>query len=243
MFVQQMGRMQQLLKSLQQKPLAPTHILSALQAELANLVSIYTSYKPLILLATQLLRREPTFDGMSTFNKCARRNLLPFLGGALSWFTETATTKDVRSIKNRINQLIAMQHQQQETLVHIISILNVTRYTNQVNRQHMNLVKEVVERTQQDITTYYNISSSLYIHLDYQQIVLHIHSILANLRDSLYYMRQMAMHVMDDIDAATTGILSLHALPVENLQKILTHIGEALPSTMHLPVSSEDTLL
>ena len=49
------------------------------------------------------------------------------------------------------------------------------------------------------------------------------------------------MHVMDYIDAATTGILSPDVLPVEDLQKILTHIEEALPSTMHLPVSSEDT--
>ena len=64
MFVQQTGRMLQLLNSLQQKPLAPTYILSALQVELGNLDSIYTSYKPLILTATQELRREPTFDGM-----------------------------------------------------------------------------------------------------------------------------------------------------------------------------------
>ena len=200
MFVQQMGRMQQLLNTLQQTPLAPTYILSALQAELANLDSISTSYKPLILTATLLLRREPTFDGMSTFNKHTKRSLLPFLGDALRWLTGTATTKDVRNIKNRVNQPIAMQYQQQEILVYIISILNVTRYATQVNRQHINLVIEAVERTHQDITTLYNITSSLYAHLNYQQIVLHICSILANLRDSLYYMRQVAMHVIDYID-------------------------------------------
>ena len=33
-----------------------------LQVELANLDSIYTSYKLLILTATQLLMREPTFN-------------------------------------------------------------------------------------------------------------------------------------------------------------------------------------
>ena len=98
-----------------------------------------------------------------------------------------------------------------------------------------------VERTYQDVTMLYNITSSLYTSLNYQQIVLHIHSILANLRDSVYYMRQVAMHVMDYIDAAMTGILSPHVLPVEDLEKMLTHIEEALPSTMHLPVSSEDT--
>ena len=50
------------------------------------------------------------------------------------------------------------------------------------------------------------------------------------------------MHVMDYIDTAMTAILSPHALPVEDLQKMIIHIEEALPSTMHLPVSSEDTL-
>ena len=50
------------------------------------------------------------------------------------------------------------------------------------------------------------------------------------------------MHTMDYIDTATTGILSLHVPAVEYLRKKLLHIKEALLSTMHLPVSSEDTL-
>ena len=50
------------------------------------------------------------------------------------------------------------------------------------------------------------------------------------------------MHTMHYIDAATTGIISPHVLPVEDLRKVLLHIAEALPLTMHLPVSSEDTL-
>ena len=45
------------------------------------------------------------------------------------------------------------------------------------------------------------------------------------------------MHVMDYRDAATTGILSHNVLPVEDLWKMLIHIEEALPSTMHLPFS------
>ena len=44
------------------------------------------------------------------------------------------------------------------------------------------------------------------------------------------------------VDAATTGILSPHVLPVEDLRKMLLHIEETLPSTMHLPISSEDAL-
>ena len=68
-----------------------------------------------------------------------------------------------------------------------------------------------------DDTTPFNITSSIYIHINYQQIPLHIHSILGNLRDSLYYMRQIAMHMLDYIDTATTGILSPHVLPVDDL--------------------------
>ena len=50
------------------------------------------------------------------------------------------------------------------------------------------------------------------------------------------------MHTMDYIDAATTGILSPHVLPVEGLHEMLIHINIVLPSTMHLPESSDDTL-
>ena len=47
---------------------------------------------------------------------------------------------------------------------------------------------------------------------------------------------------MDYIDVATTGTLSLHILPIMDLKSRLSHIKETLPSTLHLPVSSEDTL-
>ena len=151
-------------------------------------------------------------------------------------------TKDVTSIMQKVNQLISTQHSQQETLVHVISILNVTRYATQVNRQPMNIVMNAAEKTHQDVTTLYNFIHSLYSSLSYQQIVLHVCPILANLRDSLYYMREVALHTIDYIDATTTEILSPHVLPVEDLRKMLLHIEETLPSTMHLPISSEDAL-
>ena len=47
---------------------------------------------------------------------------------------------------------------------------------------------------------------------------------------------------MDYVDAATTGILLPHVLPVEDLRKMLLHIEETLPSTVYLPISSEDVL-
>ena len=76
---------------------------------------------------------DPSFDGNSSNNKHVRRSLLPFLGDALSWHTGTATTKDINSIKMRVNQLLEAQSMQQEAIVHIVSILNVTRYAAQVN--------------------------------------------------------------------------------------------------------------
>ena len=42
---------------------------------------------------------------------------------------------------------------------------------------------------------------------------------------------------MDYIDAATMGTVSAHILPI-----MLSHIEDTVPSTLHLPVSSEDTL-
>ena len=47
---------------------------------------------------------------------------------------------------------------------------------------------------------------------------------------------------MDYINATTTGILSPHLLPVQDLRNMLKYIEDTLPSTMHLPISSEDTL-
>ena len=50
------------------------------------------------------------------------------------------------------------------------------------------------------------------------------------------------MHAMDYFDAAMTGTVSPHVLPIMDLKKILMHIEETLLPTLDLPVSSEDTL-
>ena len=99
--------------------------------------------------AMKLLQTNPSFDGQSQPHICHRRSLLPFLGDALRWLTGTATTKDINNIKMWINQLIAMQSLQQETLVHIISILNITRYAAQVNRHSINILMDVARATSQ----------------------------------------------------------------------------------------------
>ena len=125
-FNRQLIRTHQLLQFLSQQPLAPTQLMSTLHVELSNIDDVYNSCKPTIISAINLLNINPSFDGKSQSHPCHKRSLLPFLGDALRWLTGTATTKDVYSIKARINKLIAPQSLQQETLVHIISILNVT---------------------------------------------------------------------------------------------------------------------
>ena len=130
---------------------------------------------------------------------------------------------------------------QQEAIVHIVSILNITRYTTQVNQQHINIMMDRVDETVQDINNLYNITTSLATSLSYYQLVLHIRSVLANLQDLLSYIRTVSMHIIDYIDVAPTGTLSPHILPIMDLKQMLSHIEETLLSTMHLPVSSADT--
>ena len=47
---------------------------------------------------------------------------------------------------------------------------------------------------------------------------------------------------MDYIDAATSGTLSAHVLPILDLQRMLQCIADTLPPMLHLPISPKDTL-
>ena len=47
---------------------------------------------------------------------------------------------------------------------------------------------------------------------------------------------------MEYINAATSGTLSPHVLPVIDLQRMLQHIADTLPAMLHVPISPEDTL-
>ena len=159
-FNRQLAKTQQLPHFLDQQPSALTQLLSTLQAELTNIEDIYNSCKPTIISAINLLQTNPSFDGQSQSHIHHRRSLLPFLGDALRWLTGTATTKDINSIKTQINQLIATQSSQQETLVHVISILNITRYAAQVNRHGFNILMDVAEATSHDINNLYNLTTA-----------------------------------------------------------------------------------
>ena len=43
--------------------------------------------------------------------------------------------------------------------------------------------------------------------IKYQQIYIYLCTILAYLRDSLTYMSQVTIHILDYVDAATTNVL------------------------------------
>ena len=175
-------------------------------------------------------------------NPWPKRSLLPFLGDALKWLIGTATTRGVWETKQCVNQLIQEQTKEQETLVHVISILNVTRYAAQVNRQKLNEIIDALQGSNEDLSRLFNITEDLTQHISYQQMYIYMHTILSYCRDSLTYIRQVATHVMDYVDAATTSILSSDIFPVEDLRNMLRHIESELPSTMHLPISLDDTL-
>ena len=224
----------QLLWFLDQHSSAPTQLLSTLQLELSNIKDIYNSGETTITSAIKLLQ-----SNQPQTHICCRRSLLPFLGDALSWLTGTATTKDIHSIKTRINQLIATQASQHYTLVHIVSILNITRYATQVNRHSINTLMDAVRTTSHDINNLYNLTTSLTTNINFHQMILHIRSVFANLCDSLNFIWMVSTHT---IDAATSGTLSPHVLPVIDLQRMLQHIADTLPPTLHLPISPEDTL-
>ena len=105
----------------------------------------------------------------------------------ISWLTGTATTKDIHSIKTRINQLIATHVSQHNILVHIVSILNITRYATQVNRHGINTLMDAVRATSHDINNLYNLTTSLVTSINFHQMILHIRSVFANLCSSLTY--------------------------------------------------------
>ena len=146
LFKRQLTRTQQFLRSLEQHLSASTQLLTTLQLELSNIQDIYTSSESTITSAINLINSNQP----QPITHC-KRSLLPFLGTTLSWLTGTGTTKDIRSIKTRINQLIATQSSQCNTLVHIVSILNITRYATQVNRHSINNLIDAVHTATQDI--------------------------------------------------------------------------------------------
>ena len=151
---------------------AQAQLTSVLELEFTNIEDIYTSYQPTIISAMKLLNTDPSFDGQPQSHIQSKWSLLPFLEDALKWLMGTATTKDINTIKTRINQLIATQSSQQETLIHIVSVLNVTCYAAQINCQNINILIDKVAMTSHDINDLYNLTTSLVTSVSFHQLVL-----------------------------------------------------------------------
>ena len=81
-----------------------------------------------------------------------------------------------------------------------------------------------LQKVNEDVNTLFNITDVLTQCIRYQQIYTYANTILAFLRDSLMYMRQVAMQTLDYSDAAMTNIMSPNILPVEEIRNMLRHI-------------------
>ena len=103
-------------------------------------------------MAIQLLQIELVLDELSpTESPWPKKSLLPFLADALQGLKETATKKDMTDIQWWINLLMQEETKQQETLVHIVSILNIAWYNTQVNRQKLNEVMDALQKVNKDV--------------------------------------------------------------------------------------------
>ena len=93
-------------------------------------------------------------------------------------------------------------------MVPIVSILNLTRYETQVNRQWINIILKELTKSNEDIRALFNITNQLATQVQVQNIMLHLQAMLTNLRDCLHFMKQLANHILEYIDTATTGTLT-----------------------------------
>ena len=223
-----------MLCSLDQQPSVQSQLLSTLQVELSNIEDIWQNNHNICNKNYySLTKHSHTFVTRGAYYPSYEM----FSVGSLE-----LPLQKTNSIKMQINQLIATQSSQQETLVHIISILNITRYATQVNRHSINTLMDVARTTSHDINNLYSLTTSLFTSVNFHQLILHIRSVFANLCDLLDYIQTVSTYTMDYINAATSGTLSPHVLPVMDLQRMLSHIADTLPPMLHLPVSPDDTL-
>ena len=135
-------------------------------------------------------------------------------------------------------------------MVHIVSILNLTCYETQVNRQRINIILKELTKSNKDIGALFNITNQLATQVQVQNIVLHLRAMLTNLRDCLYFMKQLANHVCSVTsqhfhlppkyeDTHITMNLSIYNanLDIINISSALFRITQHIPS-----VQQQETL-
>ena len=67
-------------------------------------------------------------------------------------------------------------------MVHIASILNLTCYETQVNRQWINIILKELTRSNEDIRALFNITNQLATQVQVQNIMLHLRAMFTNLK-------------------------------------------------------------
>ena len=175
MFNRQKNIIREMISKLRNHPDDAIEPSQPLQVELDNLHSLFMAYKPVFLSTMSILQMQPSFDGKPILPSGRKKqSLLPFLCSALKWLTGTATTKDIKNIKKRISSLIETQENQWKTMVHIVSILNLTHYETQVNRQWINIILRELTKSNEDIRALFNITNQLATQVQVQNIVLHL---------------------------------------------------------------------
>ena len=87
-----------------------------------------------------------------------------------------------------------------------------------------------------------HLTTSLYTNLSYYQLLLHIRSVLVKLWDLPIYIKSV-LHACNGLHQCIHYWKAFTPHFTHNrLKQMLSHIEESLPTTMHIPVSSEDTL-
>ena len=158
--------------------------------EFTNIDNIYESFRPTIKSAMQLLK-------VDSENQQSKKSLLPFLGYVLKWLTGIAIPMDTQKIKQCVNQLIRAQSKQQETLVHVISILNATGYAAQGSRQKLNEIMGALQRSNEDLDRLFYITEVLTKYIRYQQMCIYMQTIIAYLR--LSHLHEASCHTHDGL--------------------------------------------
>ena len=181
----------------------------------------------------------PKFDA-NTNAQCEQA--LHFISNALKWLTGTTTMKNLNKIKWRVNDLIQSQESNHKTLVHILSVINITHYESQVNCQKTNEIIDQLTNTNEGLHSLMNFTSELAAKVQVNEISINVQTMLSNLRDCLDYTKQLTNLILEYALTAMTGRLTLHVFPTSELQSLLKDIEKQLPLNMHTPMPIEDLL-
>ena len=237
MFNRQKNIIHETISKLRNHPDDEIEPLQPLQVELDNLHNLFMAYKSVFSSARSILQTQtPT----TVRTEETKPSTFPQLGTEMVNWNSHYQGHQIHQEADLIPHQNAGKST--KTMVHIVSILNLTQYETQVNRQRINIILKELTKSNEDIRTLFNITNQLATQVQVQNIVLHLRAMLTNPRDCLHFMKQLANHVLEYIDTATTGTLTPHLIPIPDLQQMLYRIESELPPNMHLPIPSSDPL-